>query len=392
MLSRRSLLAALPALGALTPAAAQTTSAAPPASGGQPPLVGRLYLAANRPWTPVLLQGQGPYRFIIDTGSNAAVIDPDLASQLKLARLDDTELQGATGRRTAPAYVAQEVVVAGALRQRGAVRFVGGDVGGGFAGILPAGLFTAVNSEIDFAAQEFRLYGARAPDRAGFVRLPLVRDPARPRDGRLVVRARLDGRPMDLLVDTGGAGSVLLSGEYVGFNRLFERYKRWTPIEGQGLLNPFAVRLVRARSLQLGPVQLKQPVVQLTDPFNPPGDAGDGVLGMDVLRRFTLATDPAGGALWLKPNAAFDEPFRYNRAGLETRFEDGAAVVKSVLTASPADRAGVEAGDRLPTVATPRDLAEFDWFLSEEPGTRLEFELQRGAERFMVSLVLQDLV
>ncbi|HTK34381.1 MAG TPA: aspartyl protease family protein [Caulobacteraceae bacterium] len=387
MISRRSLMASLPALGLAAPALAQD----PVASAG--PLIGRFEVTANQPWTEVLIEGLGPFRFLIDTGASVAVIDPDLAKRLQLMRVDDVQLQGATAERTVETYVSSRVVVAGALRQRGAVTFAAGQFGVGFDGVLPGTLFTGTNSEIDFAAGEFRIYGAAVPDRTGFTRLALVQTPGRPADGRLVVAVRLDGRPLNLLIDTGGAGSVLLSGEYVGRNQLWDRYKKWAPGEGQGIMTAFNLRLVRAGVLQLGSIRFERPVVHLTDPFNPPGDGGDGVIGMDILRRFTLATDPVGKAVWIKPNAAVADPFRYNRAGFEVRFvRPGRAEAQTVDPDGPAARAGLKSGDTLPDIANRRDLARFDWFLSEGPGATLEFDAERDGSRFPVKLVLEELL
>ena len=385
MISRRSLMAGLPVLGFAAPAWAQ---AQPPG-----PLVGRFDLTDNQPSTNVYLEGQGPFRFLIDTGASVAIVDPDLAHRLQLARIDDAQLQGATAERTVEMYTSERVVVAETLRQRGAVTFAAGRLGGPFDGVLPGALFSSTNSEIDFAAREFRIYGATPPDRTGFTRLPLAPPPGGASDRRLVVQVRLDGRPVNLLVDTGGAGSVLLSGEYVGKNGLWDRYPKWAPGEGQGIMDAFNLRLVRAGSLRLGPTRFDRPVVHLTDPFNPPGDGGDGVLGMDVLRRFTLATDPAGKALWVKPNAAVGEPFRYNRAGFEVRLgAQGQAEVREVLAGGPAARVGLKTGDRLPNIADGRDLARFDWLLSEGPGTTLEFEAERDGMRFPVKIVLEELL
>jgi predicted aspartyl protease len=388
MLTRRTLIAAtLPALGWAPAATAMAEGA--PAAGRV--LTGRFEVVRNRPWTDVTIQGAGPFRFLIDTGATVAVVDPDLAAELKLARLQDAPLRGATAERTVEMFVAQGVIV-DSLRQRGAVVFAAGQAGADFQGILPGTMFTAADSEIDFAAREFRIYTGGAPDRAGFTRLPLVRPQGRAPDGRLVVQVRLDGRPANLLIDTGGTGAVLLSGEYVGKNRLWDRYKKWAPGQGQGMLAAFDTRLARAGVLELGGARFQRPPIHLTDPFNPPGDSGDGVLGMDVLRRFTLATDPAGGAIWLKPNAAIGEPFRYNRAGLETGLDGGRGLVRGVTAGGPADRAGVRAGDLIPAVAGPLDLARFDWFLTEEPGVKVEFEVRRGETTLPIRLVLEELL
>jgi predicted aspartyl protease len=390
MFSRRGMLALAPALGFARGAWAQDSPA--PARAPSGPLVGRFAIVRNRPWTPVFIQGQGPFRFVIDTGASVSIIDPELAARLQLPRLEDAQLQGATAERTVEMFWSRQVVVAETLRQRGAVVFAAGNAGGDFDGILPGAMLTSANTEIDFAAQEFRIFTDGPPDRTGYVRLPLVKAPPGRRDDRLVVRVRLDDRPVDLLVDTGGTGSVLLSGEYVGKNKLWDRYPKWATSQGQGMLTAFNLRLVRARSLELGPTRFARPVVHLTDPFNPPGDAGDGVLGMDVLRRFTLSTDPVGKALWLKPNAAIDEPFRYNRAGLEASLRDGRCVVQSVQPGGPAAKAGVRVGDLVPAVTAPQEMARFDWYLSEGPGTSVEFELDRMGMTHPVKIVLAELL
>ena len=389
MFSRRSLLALAPALG-FAPGAWAQESPAPAATTS--PLVGRFDMVRNRPWTSVYIQGRGPFRFVIDTGASISIIDPDLAARLKLPRLEDAQLQGATAERTVELFYSRQVVVAETLRQRGQVVFAAGQAGGDFDGILPGAMFTGANVEIDFAALEFRIFTAAAPDRTGYTRLPLVQPQAGGTDNRLVVQVRLDGRPVPLMIDTGGTGSVLLSGEYVGQNKLWDRYPKWASSRGQGIMDAFDLRMVRARSLQMGATTFDRPLVHLTDPFNPPGDGGAGVLGMDVLRRFTLATDPAGRALWLKPNAAIAEPFRYNRSGLEVGLVDGRTVVKSVQDKSPAARAGVKVGDALPDLADLRDLARFDWYLSEGPGVAVEFEVERNGARIPTRIVLAELL
>jgi predicted aspartyl protease len=386
MISRRRLTASLPALGLLAPALAWGQT--PPAG----PLVGRFDMVRNRPSTLVEIEGQGPFRFLIDTGANTSLIDPDLAAQLKLERLNDSQLQGATFERTVQMYVSRRVVVAETLRQRGAVVFAAGRPGEDFDGVLPGSMFTGANVEIDFAAGEFRIFPGAPPDRTGFARLPLAASSAGREEARLVVTAHLDGRPVRLVVDTGGTGAVMLNGEYVGRNKLWDRYPKWAPIQVQGLLSDINSRLVRTRSLQVGPTRFDRPLVHLADPFNPPGDANDGILGMDLLRRFTLSIDPFGGALWLKPNGALHEPFRYNRAGFETAFADGRGAVRSVLRGGPGDRAGLKVGDGLPTVEDARDMARFDWFLSEGPGTKLEFDAERAGARLPVKLVLEELL
>jgi predicted aspartyl protease len=76
-------------------------------------LVGR---AGGLVAVPVKVNGKGPFRFVVDTGSTAAIVSTTLARRLDL-RSVGTNALGAGGRFTARATVADTMQVAGTARR-----------------------------------------------------------------------------------------------------------------------------------------------------------------------------------------------------------------------------------------------------------------------------------
>lgn len=124
MLTRRNIaaglglsLAAPPALaGAITPVSlspvslSQTPLPTPQTSPAEQPL---LVLDASldqdaRLTVPVMINGQGPYQFVVDTGADRSVLTPGMAERLALPRGPDVLVHGVSGSVTSPtARVAQ---------------------------------------------------------------------------------------------------------------------------------------------------------------------------------------------------------------------------------------------------------------------------------------------
>ncbi|USQ93672.1 retropepsin-like aspartic protease [Caulobacter sp. RL271] len=91
--------------GAITPVSLspvslpQTPLATPQAPPGEPPL---LILDASldqdaRLTVPVMINGQGPFQFVVDTGADRSVLTPGLAERLALPRGPDVIVHGVSG-------------------------------------------------------------------------------------------------------------------------------------------------------------------------------------------------------------------------------------------------------------------------------------------------------
>src|SRR5450631_3510745 len=56
---------------------------------------------------PVILNGRGPFQFVLDTGTDSSIIDAHLAQELGLKPVDSLTLLTATGEKTVPRMFVQ---------------------------------------------------------------------------------------------------------------------------------------------------------------------------------------------------------------------------------------------------------------------------------------------
>lgn len=109
---------------------------------------------------------------------------------------------------------------------------------------------------------------------------------------RPVVEIQVDGRPVPVLLDTGGSVAVLLSGRAA---RSIGVDPSVLPEAGTVtlLLGPVAVRAHEAGSLRVGSLELgpRRVYVSPTGLYNAGGEAGDSVLGIEVLGELVTRID-----------------------------------------------------------------------------------------------------
>ena len=126
---------------------------------------------------PCTIEGHGPYRFVVDTGANAFVIDPDLAKELDidLATVPHQKAHAADGAPlSVPVVVLRDVRLGTRVlrRTQSVVTDVDALVGeSGVLGILSHDMFAGDRLEVDFPRHELRVLDARDDENA----LPLVR-------------------------------------------------------------------------------------------------------------------------------------------------------------------------------------------------------------------------
>jgi S1-C subfamily serine protease len=107
------------------------------------------------------------------------------------------------------------------------------------------------------------------------------------------------------------------------------------------------------KSLTLAGVTVKDIPAVFGDEDNSAFNTGhtSGNIGMPILSRFELTTDYARGRILLKPRPdAVGQPFAKDRSGLLTRMQNGAATLGLVPPGSPAEAAGLKAGQQIAAV------------------------------------------
>ena len=166
-----------------------------------------LFAAPTRPdrigrvLAPVIINGQGPFRLMVDTGANQSVLTAKAIHTLGLTVSQDTQVRinGVTGAVLVPT-VSINTFETGDLRQQGLQLPVVQSVMGGADGVLGMQGFDGKRISVDFMNDEIRIAtsrGQRLPP--GFVRLPVkIRF-----DRLLLASGRVDGTRVHAVIDTG---------------------------------------------------------------------------------------------------------------------------------------------------------------------------------------------
>ncbi|MFB0613853.1 retropepsin-like aspartic protease [Aurantiacibacter poecillastricola] len=239
----------------------------------------------RRMTVPVTIKGEGPFRFMVDTGAQATVLSRDLADQLQLTDREGATLVGMASRRVVETTMVPEFELGERRLTIRTAPLVEAAHIGDADGIL--GLDTLQNQRVllDFVGNEMQVTdslgdgGRRSYD-------IVVR--AQERLGQLIIhRASIDGVSVDVVVDTGAQGSI---GNFELQRRLRNRRQlgdaHMTDVNGVQISGE--TRL--ARRLEIDAAQINNVVVSFADSptFHALGlvDRPALILGMSELRLF----------------------------------------------------------------------------------------------------------
>ena len=267
---------------------------APPPPGTAPDEAARIAAAedaAEHMTVPVMINGRGPYRFVVDTGADRSVIAEDLAVTLGLVRGNDVTVQGVV-RSVATRVVAVASISFGSISKRNlnmpllARNFMGAD------GYLGLDAVDGSRVTLDFKNRALEVGSSRSSN--GFiVRRPTeAYVPVRGNMGHLrSLNCRVDGVGTTCFLDTGAQISV-------GNTKLLEALLRENPayrIIGQlpitGITGGVIMgEVIHIDSIHLHSVNFTNAVVAIADMqiFDVWGLAQQPslLIGMNFLRQF----------------------------------------------------------------------------------------------------------
>lgn len=310
------------------------------------PIIAPIRLAEGRVLIDVQLNGQGPFPFAIDTGAVISGVEEPLAVKLGLPLIRKVRL----AKRQFDLFKVSDLVLGGAMRQQDAALFgLKLDLQGAH-GLIAAGIVTSFDSTLDFAALEWRVYPDGGADRTGYSRLTswIRQDPGANGSRRIGVEVMLDGAPLKLVVDTGAPKSLILErdvGRRLGY---WDDSRPFAPMPTSRIdgLAPRPARSLRGGLLQIGDTRFEAPIVTVED-RKPIQGGFDGILGLPILETMNLAVDRQAGALWVKANGRSVRRERLSRTGLWIDEDSRGVKIAVVGVGSPAEAAGLKAGDRL---------------------------------------------
>jgi predicted aspartyl protease len=256
----------------------------------------------ERVTVPVTIKGQGPFRFMVDTGAQATVVSSDLAERLGLTDRSPAVLVGIASKAPVETTGIPEFSLGGREFYIRSAPIVAADNIGGADGILGLDSLQDQRVLIDFHKQ--RIYVSDAKAARGSSGYEIVVK-ARRRLGQLIITgARLNGVDVDVIVDTGSQGSV---GNMALLNQLRRAHtlgdNTMTDVNGQELTA--AVRL--GKKLEINNMALNDLPIMFTDSptFESLGMEKQPalILGINALRLFRRVAIDFG-----KQQVLFDLP------------------------------------------------------------------------------------
>jgi|SRR6185437_6589114 len=200
-------------------ASASAPDAARPLAPPNPPLAateanqaGSLFASPTQPdrsgrvVAAVMLDGKGPFRFLLDSGADACMISPRLVAVLSLPLIQDKviRVEGATGVQELPWVNVSRLQVGDVVRTDVRMPIVDGAVLQGLDGILGMAGLGAGHVEVDFAHDRVWIDKSAEREAKGFLVIPATRTAG----GLLQVRARIGGIPVAAVIDTGASNTL----------------------------------------------------------------------------------------------------------------------------------------------------------------------------------------
>lgn len=223
-----------------------------------------LELIHDKPYVSVTVNGRGPFRFLIDTGTGGqALVSPELASELALPVVGHARLMDPSGKgeQRSEILLMHSVKIAGVdFEQVKAIRHRLYGEEENCQGVLGFTLFKEYLLTLNFPERRIGLaQGTIAQDGSGSVL------PFRMPDGVPIVALRIDGQHLEAQIDSGGTGLSLPQAVAAHLKFLS------TPIafgSGESLATRFQIKAARLLpDVRMGRYSFRQAFVEINPAF-----------------------------------------------------------------------------------------------------------------------------
>lgn len=244
----------------------------------------------------VSINGSGPFRLLLDTGSTRSAISARLATSLHLKAIATTDLVTGAGNATRQ-VVRLDVLALGPVAREALPVVVFEDammarLGAGLDGILGQDFLLDQSYTLDYSRHELTWESQPVAPARGDARLALVND-----EGRwLAVAAQGPRTPPLRLVPDSGASTIVI------FDRGSSLPLRMTALPLPAALVTIAgaapTRAVILNTLAIDRILLRDQPALVVDRRQPDAPAGDGLLPLSLFARVTF--DATGKAMILR--------------------------------------------------------------------------------------------
>jgi hypothetical protein len=363
---------------------------------------------------PVVVNGQLPLKFILDTGVRTAILTEKIFSDiLNLTYSRKYSVGGPGGKRLVEAFVTNNVTLdlpPGVHGEGHALLVLEEDylelrnyLGVDVHGILGYELFSRFIVSIDYDKKELVL---TRPEKfkvgRRFITLPITIEDTKPYIVTNVVMNDSTTSSAKLLIDSGASHGLILEPD--SDEKLAVPKAHISSIIGRGLGGVITGQIGRIKALELGKFNVESVIANFPDPNSymdtlktSRAVARNGAIGGEILSRFRVVFNFPHEKIYLKKNSAFRKKFYYNMSGVTLkaigsglkRFE-----ITNVRVNSPAERAGLMEGDHVLVIngvtTSELDLNGVNAYFNMKPGKKIVLEVDRGGKRMKKEFVLEN--
>ncbi len=356
---------------------------------------------------PLMINGSGPFNFVLDTGVGIMVItDPKLVDSIHIDQKRTIKLYGVGNLDDLEAYVTSplNIVIGNSVKSEYVAAAILKDDHFGlsnYAGIKIHGLlgyefFSQLAVKINFSDSTITVArpGRFKPFRKGAV-IPLSIEDRKPYLNTNLALNNSNTTRNKLLVDLGAGHALLLENQRPRPN---DDARYITANLGQGLTGPLNGRIGRIGEIEVGKYRFTSVITSFLDTVPRPAFtvARDGNLGIGILKKFLMVFDYANNKLYLKPNYKFKEPFEHDMSGLEyyaAGNELKNIIVSRVEPGSAGAEAGIKANDQITGInlrsIRQLTMTEIDDLFRSRDKRSLVVEIYRDGEYQTVILTLK---
>lgn len=316
------------------------------------PLAFELY-AGTRIIIPAAVNGAAT-PVMLDSGAEATVLDKAYAESLGIKPTAIVDAVG-TGGRDIAELASGVTIRVGAVELRNMtvalldLKPIAAAIGRPLPVVLGKEVLNALTVQLDFAGRTITFHDpARYQPAAGAVAVPVTNV-----SGLHAIPASIEGgKPVLMDFDLGNGQPLLVFPTYWKPQGMLA--DRPTSKGLSGAVGGMRTRNVATvKSLTIAGVTLRDIPAVFGDEDNSAFNVGHtaGNIGMPILGRFEVTTDYSRNRLLLRPRPdAVAQPFAKDRSGLLARISNGVATLALIAPGSPAETAGLKAGQQISAV------------------------------------------
>lgn len=372
---------------------------------------------------PILVNGEGPFNFILDTGSESGMIfDRFVIAENNLVNARTIPIYAENGSKITDLLVANDIDIQmkGVNGERQSMLVLEQNsmnieniLGVNAHGILGSELFNRFVVEIDYQNEKLRLY---EPDKfkapKGFQKIDIDIKDFRPYIKASVKQKGEKKLNVNLLIDTGASSALFLDEQRN--DAIVLPKKTVEHALGSSLSGVMEGKVGRIKRLHFGRnLNFRRIVTSYPDNWQVKSEIGfkgdkitrSGTIGSDVLSRFTVIFDYLNSAIYLKKSREYRAPFKFNTAGFTFISKpntelDGIGLkqffVSRIIPGSPAALSGIQTNDEIISIEGRPiffySFTDINGFLRKPADTKLSIVIKRNGELFKKDLVLKKLI